>query len=137
MAEPTSPAKLPTEPVSLELPRSGKTALIKPYTTGRMNIATRAVFLKHLNVNPAQPADGEEPTEQEARDAVQFDKIPGDAIDEINRITVEHMVISIDGNTDKVLDQCLDLPADDYDAIVEKCNDIDKETTLSKQKKTK
>lgn len=136
MAEPTSPAKLPTENVTLDLPRSGSVAIIKPYTTGRMNLATRAVFLKHMNVNPQSAAQGAEPTEQEARDAVQFDKIPGDAIDEINRITVQHMVVSIDGKTENVLDLCLDLPADDYDAIVAKCNEIDKATTLSKQKKT-
>lgn len=132
-----SPAKLPTENITVTLPRSGQVAVLRPYVTGRMSLATRAVFLKHMNVNPkdAFNSGGDAPTEDQARDAVTFDNIPGDAIDEINKITVEHMVITLDGKAEDVVERALDLPSSDYEFLVEQCNEIDKATTVGAEKK--
>lgn len=133
-----SKAQLNTEPVKLELPLSGKIVTLRAFPPANMTIATRAVFLRHTSFDPNEVGDlkpGEKPTEAQGQKAVKSEKIPAEAITEINKITAQHMMIDFDGSSERPLERLLDeCPYDDYNAVIEKCNEIDKATSISKKK---
>lgn len=129
------------ELVAFTLPVSEQKVMLRPYTTARMRQATTAIFLRYSKINMKDvQGKSEEELKKADSDVVNIDDLPGTAITEINEVTVKNFVISIDGNEyggdrDAILEACLDMHTDDFDALVNECNRINKESTLSDQKK--
>jgi hypothetical protein len=122
------------EPVDITTP-NGHKVKIRPFVPPRMSNETRGVFLRYAKMNP-DIVKGKVTSEA---DTIEFkDGIPAEIINEINDITVKRMVLQVDDVTgDGVLDHILDnLRDEDYRAIVDKCNEVSKATTLDDQKKS-
>lgn len=110
-----------------------------------MGQETRAVFLRYGRMDPdkmqaqskAAKTD-KKVAEMEISDVASFkDGIPAEVINEINDITIRRMVMSIDGKTgeqafDFIMD---DLRQEDYQQIIEKCNEISAQTQLDDDQK--
>ena len=50
------------------------------------------------------------------------DKLPGSVLYEQERKALEAMVVSVNGDTDQILDKLDDLPQDDYQAVLAEVN---------------
>ena len=111
--------------------------LIKAFPPAAMNLETRAQYLKYVNINPKKAVGKDEKTmtDQEKADLADFDRIPASAVAEIKDIAIKHMVLSIDGNPDNVLDRVKAMHLTDYNFIVEKIDEIDKKTSLTDDEK--
>lgn len=129
------------EPVTFTLPVSEQKVTLRPYTTARMRQATTAIFLRYSKINMKDvQGKSQEELKKADSDVVDIQDLPGTAIAEINEVTVKNFVVSIDGNEfggdrDAILEACLDMHTDDFDALVGECNRINNESTLSDQKK--
>lgn len=138
MSEQTS---FSSDPVDFETPVAKHKIVLKGYVTARMQLATRGVFLGHtkINMKGMQGKSEAEIKNMKEDELTRFDdEIPASVINEINEITLRHMIISIDGQKgtqQEMLDTVLEMPPEDYEAIIEKCNDISKSTSLSDTKK--
>lgn len=127
------------KPVELTTPKGGAKVQIRPYATARLRKATRGVFLKYASLDTAafKGKSEKEIKEMNTGDLTKFqDEIPAEIVNEINEATIKYMVISVDGKTEDLVDVCLDMRDEDYNAIIEKCNEVAGETDLSEEKKT-
>ncbi len=132
--------KFNTENVEMETPTAKAKVVLKGYVTARMQLATRGVFLRHtkLNMKATAGKTADQVKAMKDEDLTSFDdNITAEIINEINEITVKQMVISVNGETADVLELCLDLPPEDYEAIVAKCSEISGETSLDDATKKK
>lgn len=128
------------DPVSITLPFSKKTVTLRPYPTARYDAATTAVFLRESKVDLSAAKDAKSKgKDAEADDIIDIDEIPATALAEINNLAIQHFVLTIDGqefkDKDVLLETCLDMHKQDFDAILKEANRINKENTLSDEKK--
>lgn len=128
-----------SEPIEFVTPIAKSKVMIRPYATARLRKATRGVFLKYASLDTAmfKGKSEEQIKDMNTGDLTKFkDEIPAEVVNDINEATIKYMVISVDGSTDEVVDTCLDMRDKDYDALIEKCNEIAGQTDLSDEKKT-
>lgn len=132
---------LPTTNVELTTPVAEQKIVLRPYPTARMQQAQSAIFLRHskVDVAEAQKQAGKGKDADNSK-VVDISELPGSALQEINQITVKNFVISIDGNDfggdkDAILEACLDMHANDFQAILTRCNEINQETQVTDEKK--
>lgn len=131
---------LPTTNVELETPVQGSKIVLRPYPTARMQQAQSAIFLRHSKVNVAEAQKQAGKKDADNSKVVDISELPGSALQEINQITVKNFVISIDGNDfggdkDAILEACLDMHANDFQAILTRCNEINQEAQVDDAKK--
>lgn len=131
---------LTTTPIELKTPVAEQKISLRPYPTARMQQAQSAIFLRYskVDVKKAQAQAGNK--NADSSDVVDISELPGSALQEMNEITVKNFVISIDGDDfggdkDKVLDACLDMHARDFQAILDRCNEINAENQVTDEKK--
>lgn len=139
---------LPTTNVELTTPVAEQKIVLRPYPTARMQQAQSAIFLRYSKVdvkeaqkqaeaqkaNPGNKADNDK--------VVDISELPGSALQEINQLTVKNFVLSIDGNEyggdkDAILEACLDMHTSDFQAILDRCNEINAEAQVDDAKKAK
>lgn len=99
------------ETIELKLPVSGKVAVLRGYITGRIDQQIQGVFLEETAIE----ADSK---------GSQSVKMKASLTQLANNKAIELIVLSIDGNTDNILDQVLDLHSDDYKAVIAKVNEV-------------
>ena len=99
------------ETVELKLPISGKTVTLRGFITGRIDQEIQNVFLNDTDIE-ADSKGG------------QAMKMKASLTQLANNKAIELIVLSIDGNTENVLDQVLDLHSVDYKAVVAKVNEV-------------
>lgn len=95
-----------------EFTTKGGTVIVhKTYLTGREMNEVQKVLLKNVTVDikgASQSVQGFEAS----------------SITELNNKTIEMMVVSVNGISDKVIDTILDLPNEEYSEVIEKLNEI-------------
>jgi len=111
--------------------------LLRAFPPAQMNLETRAQYLKYVNINPKKAVgkDQAKMTDEEKADMADFDKIPASAIAEIKDISIRHMVRSVDGTEDNVLERIKQMHLTDYNFIVAEIDKIDKATSLTDDEK--
>lgn len=90
---------------------SGRKVVLNSYITGRENREITNIFLEKAEMTMV----GNTPN---------ITGIKGDITNLAENKTIELMVVSVDGQTDNVLDTILDLPTQDYDFIVLTMNEL-------------
>ncbi len=139
MSEETT-TKYSTDPVTVKTPVAGAEIVLKGYVTARMQLATRGVFLRHtkLNMSATKGKNEAQIKAMKDEDLMTFDDdISAEIMNEVNELTVQHMVISVNGKTEDLLNECLELPPEDYDFIIKECNKISEATSLDDASKKK
>lgn len=100
------------ETVEFTLPVTKKKVVVRGYATGRIKQAISAVYLSGTTL------------ETKAGQVDSSSSINGMVGQEATNKAFELMVLSVDGNSDNVLDAILDLPEEDYDAVKEKVDEV-------------
>ena len=85
------------------------------YITGRDAEAIQAPLLKAMKLQPNKRGED-----------VQMGEIDTDKIRESNHVALKSVVKSVGGKTENVVDALLDMPAQDYEFVVEAVDDITK-----------
>lgn len=135
--------KFSTEPVNVKTPVAGHDVVLKGFVTARMQLATRGVFLRytHLNMGATKGKTKDQIEKMDQSELTSFsDEIPAEVINEINELTLQYMVLKVDGqdvNKDTVLDIVLEYPPEDYEFLVAECNKISKSSSVSDADKKK
>lgn len=131
------------DPIKITTP-NGHIVTLRPFVPPRLRQKTRAVFLRYgsMDYKKAQQenAKGKKAKDIDVNDMTDFkDGIPAEVINEINDITLQIMVISIDEvPKEETFDFIMDnIREADYDVIVKKCNEISELTTLNEDTKKK
>lgn len=88
--------------------------VIKSWITGKEKREIRNVFLSKMKLS------GEQNTTIEQN--------PAELTEEAENKTIEMIVISINGKTDNLLDDILNMKSKDYDFIVKEINNISRDT---------
>lgn len=89
--------------------------VLHTYITGREAEAIQSPLLKAMKLQPNKRGED-----------VQMGEIDTDKIRESNHIALRSVVKSVGGNTDNVVDTLLDMPASDYDFVVNAVDEITK-----------
>lgn len=136
---------LPKTNVELTTPIAEQKIVLRPYPTARMQQGQSAIFLRYAKVDVKKAQD--QAADQKAGKAanendnpVDISDLPGSALQEINSLTVKNFVLSIDGNEyagdkEAMLEACLDMHATDFQAILDRCNQINAESQVDDSKK--
>lgn len=137
---------LPTTNVELTTPIAEQKIVLRPYPTARMQQGQSAIFLRYAKVDVKGAQDqaeaqkaGKKPA-ADAKNPVDISDLPGTALQEINSLTVKNFVLTIDGNDfggdkEALLEACLDMHATDFQAILDRCNEINAESQVTDSKK--
>lgn len=131
---------LPSENIELTTPVAEQKVTLRPYPTARMQHAQSAIFLRYANVNVKQAQEEAKKEGSDGSESVQFGDLPGSALGEINELTVKNFVLTIDGDDfggdkDKILEACLDMHIRDFQAILDRCNEINSDNEITDAKK--
>jgi hypothetical protein len=123
------------EPIEVKTPKTGSTVVIRAFASARLQQALRNLFLKKgkLDVDTMQKQAGQG-KEVKPSEIAEFE-LTADIITESQNVTVEHMVISVNGKTENVLEAILDMPQEDYDFILAEVEKVTKDSTLDDPKK--
>jgi len=139
---------LPTSNIKITTPVEGAEIELRPFPTARMQQAQTAIFLRYSKVDVKKAQEQSKANELSGNksvdnsDAVDFSELPGSALQEINQLTVQNFVLKINGNDyagnkDAIIEACLDMHAKDFQAILDKCNEINAEAQVDDSKKAK
>lgn len=99
--------------LTITTPLLGKTVVIRAYTTARVRQAIQGILLRGQQFDASKGGEAMKAQLQEGKLS-----ISGEALEEVTNKTLEHMVMSVDGQTESVLDRLLNLPEDDFDFVV-------------------
>ena len=91
---------------------SGSKVVLKAWITGREKRALRQPYFQNIKIGGAGVSD----------------QIGGEIVDQIEDLTIQTLIISIDGKTDGILDTVLEMKEKDYQSVIDKINEITKET---------
>jgi len=125
---------------TIETPFGGHKVLLAAFPPAEMSLQTRAVMLSHMTFDPSK-LQGKDQKQlkgmksEEAKGMIEFDRIPASAMAEIKDIAIKHMVLSVDGSPDNILERIKRMHISDYNFVVEKIDEIDKATSLSEDEK--
>lgn len=89
-----------------ELKVGSHTYQVKSYATAREHNAIQQAYFKGTKLEVV----GDQPKISEFNPGVQFD---------VNQELIRQIVISIDGNAENIVERCLELPNDEFDALVQ------------------
>lgn len=87
---------------------SGKEVELKSYLTAKERNELRAVFLSGMKLEGG----------------TQIKEIDGGVVDKAERKLLELVVVSYEGNTEKIIDRLLDSRPEEYDFVVAEANKI-------------
>lgn len=104
------------ETIEVTTPVLGKKVVLRGYTTGRIKQAIQAVMLSSVK-------------EVSADQSTKFD---GTAAVTATNKALELIVLSVDGNSDGVLDAVLDMPEQDFDFIKDEVDKVQGPLVVSK-----
>jgi len=90
---------------------SGITLVIKEYSTGRESNEMQNIYLSSAKISVV----GNTP---------KIDGFDPKAEEQVIKKMIELLVVSVDGVTENVVDAVLDMRTSDYDAVVEKLNEV-------------
>jgi hypothetical protein len=99
------------ESISITTPVGKKKIVIKSWLTGREKRLIQSVFIDDTEFQGGEY------------------KISGKKLTEAQDKTIETMVISVDGDSNKVLEKILDMNSEDFDFILVEINKISSPTT--------
>lgn len=110
------------------------------FPPAEMSLQTRAVMLEHMTFDPNKLKGKDQKQlkamkDEDTTDFVEFTQIPASAMAEIKNISIKHMVLSVDGNPDNILERILKMHLNDYNFIVNEIDAIDKATSLDEDEK--
>lgn len=118
--------KAATPTTTLDTPNNHKVE-IKTVLTGREARELQRPFYKMADVNIENPEN-----------PLQWRQMDEDTIGEVMKssedLLISMMVVSVDGESENVLDAVLDLPAPDYNAVVAKLNELHRGREEAKKK---
>lgn len=127
---------------TIETPFGGHKVLLAAFPPAEMSLQSRAVMLSHMSFDPSKlqgkdkkQLEDMKGNNEKAKEFVEFDRIPASAMAEIKDIAIKHMVLSVDGSPDNVLERVKKMHITDYNFIVEQIDEIDKATSLSEDEK--
>lgn len=103
------------ETKTITTPITKKEVVLHTYITGREAEAIQAPLLKAMKLQPNKRGED-----------VQMGEIDTDKIRESNHIALKSVVKSVGGQSEKVVDDLLDMPSQDYDFVVAAVDDITK-----------
>lgn len=111
--------------------------LLRAFPPAQMNLETRAQYLAFVKIDPKKMMGKDEKTmtDAEKADLAEFDSIPAEAMANIKDIAIKHMVRSVDGSPDNVLERIKDMHLNDYNFVVDQIDAIDKATSLTDSEK--
>lgn len=113
------------ETIELKLPVSGKTVKLRGYITGRIEQAIENVYLQDSKVSTEAEHDISKGQRRSRAEKIkQVSTMDATVGQKATNKAIELVVLEIDGNSEKIVDQVLDLPKPDYQAIVDKVNEI-------------
>lgn len=113
------------EQVEIKLPVTGKTVVLRGYITGRIEQAIQNVYLENSKIGTEAEIDTAGSQDRKRPDKVKQTTTMDATVGQLaGNKAIELIVISIDGNTDNIVDQVLDLPKQDYQAVVDKVEEI-------------
>jgi hypothetical protein len=95
--------------------KSGIDIILKQWITGREQEYIQEPIFEAASIKAGITPQG--PT-------TELKEFKSSAITESFHRTIEKVLVSVDGKTENVLDLVLELPADDYNEIVEAVNDV-------------
>lgn len=84
---------------------------VKSYATAREANLIRQAYFTGTKVELV----GETPKISEFNPGVQF---------EVHQEMIRQLVVSVDGETEKIVDRCLDLPSDAFDELISQLDEI-------------
>lgn len=88
-----------------ELTVAGHTLVAKTYLTAREANTVQQTYFKGTKLEVV----GDQPKITEFNPAIQFD---------VGQELIRQAVVSLDGSPENIVDRCLDMPNEEYDAIV-------------------
>lgn len=133
-----SEVKISNDPIKFVTPVAGQTIMLRPFVPARLRIEVRKLILRNASISLKKASKAKNQKELEAMDIgelTNLDDVPADVIEDINVLTAKTMVISIDGKTDDIEDELLNMRQEDYDAIIKKSNEISAESSVDDKKK--
>jgi hypothetical protein len=113
------------ETITITTPIEKHEIVLKSYITGREYRQINTAFMRDVEIEAN--AKGETPT---------MKGLKGSAVEEYENAQLKHVVISIDGSLENVLERILDMRIEDYEFIAKKVrNIIGEKETLGGEKK--
>lgn len=101
----------------------GHEIILRAWVTGREKRELKNVFLENINLS----------TEGESVKTSPFNA--SSLIDKAENKALEIIIVSLDGNSENLLEVILNLPADEYDFIIKEVNKISGGFSLEKKTK--
>lgn len=92
----------------------GNKAVIKTYLTARESNQLKEVLYANLNMSMTDLSSGK----------TEVQSIPASVLLDQERKALELLIVSLNDSPEGVMDRLLDLPSDEYDAIVAEVNKI-------------
>lgn len=100
----------------------GRKVVLRAYLTGREANELKAVMYSALKMNMDDAQSGK----------VNVSDVPGTFLVEQEKKALSFLLVSVDGETNGVIDKLLDLPATEYEAVIKEVNRIQNPTTPEK-----
>ena len=125
-----------SEPITIKVPVTGKTVKIRPYATGRVKQEIQRALFGDSEIKTKASAARNEKEREKLMQQDQEITFRMANINESRNAAISGMVLEVDGNSESVLDAVLDLPEADYQAVLDKVDELTKDTIPSQKKLT-
>jgi len=94
---------------------SGKEVVFKNYLTARGRNQIRNIYLNNTKVKVG-----------EATPKIEDINVTGEMVEKAETELIKGLVLSFDGSAENILDRILDGSPEDYDFIIQQCNEVSK-----------
>jgi len=110
-----------------ETPIGKQKVKIKKWLTGGDRRDLNLFLFKDVNLtlNPANPEAA----------GIGEQQIPGEKLIQLNDLTIEKVVVEVDGSSEDILKRVLEMDARDYDFILDKCNQVSGQREFTEKKR--
>lgn len=98
--------------ITITTPEKSRTVVIRSYRPVKLRQATQSLLLRGREFAASEGADGLNKQLQSGEI-----KIKGEMLEELTNLTMEYMVVSVDGKTENVLYQLLEMTEADFDFV--------------------
>ncbi|AVT83664.1 hypothetical protein [Rhodopseudomonas palustris] len=97
----------------------GSKVVLRTYLNGREKQSIKAAVYSSMKMNVNDMKEGD----------VSIDQLSGSFVVEQEQKALSYLLVSVNGNMDNPVEALLDLPATEYDAVVEEINKITNPTS--------